>query len=289
MGRESVLIDIEGDKKDRARKVLVVGGGLAGLEAARRSAFSGHKVVLCESRDWIGGQIKFAAMIPGRHEIADTVPWYERQLARHGVEMRLGTEVDAKLIDAIAPDVVIVATGSVPSIPQNMTDMLYSAGDIDVLMSDDILEHGLPTGNNILVIGGDQIGLQMADYLSEGGRNVVVAEAHNHFAQKMAANDRWYLTARTIEKNVQRIKNVRGVDITDAGVSLILDKGPQPLPGIDTIVFASERRSVRSVAEIARDKGIETHVVGDAADAVTEDSGTIFANIAQAYDVARNI
>ena len=74
--------------------MLVVGGGLAGLEAARRTAFSGHRVVLCERRGWLGGQIRLAAKIPCRQEIADMLPWYERQLARYGVEVRLNTSVD---------------------------------------------------------------------------------------------------------------------------------------------------------------------------------------------------
>src|SRR5690606_23396054 len=94
MGRELACIDVEGDRKGAPRKVLVVGAGLAGLEAARRAAFSGHRVTLCESRAWIGGQIRFAAMIPGRGEIADMLPWYELQLRKYAVDVRLNTVVD---------------------------------------------------------------------------------------------------------------------------------------------------------------------------------------------------
>ncbi|HEX9469244.1 MAG TPA: NAD-binding protein [Bradyrhizobium sp.] len=145
-------------------------------------------------------------------------------------------------------------------------------------------------GENILVIGGDQIGMQAADYLSEGGRKVCVAEAGGHFAPKLAVHDRWYLFNRTDEKNVRRVKNVHNVEIdTDDNVWLVTDKGRESLPGIDTIVFASERRSNRSVVELAEVKGLKTYVIGDAFDVVSEDSGTIFANIAQAYDIARQI
>src|SRR5690606_31544489 len=69
--RESVCIDIEGSARGNPKKVLVVGAGLAGLEAARRAAFSGHQVTLCDSREFIGGQIRWAEMIPGRREIGD--------------------------------------------------------------------------------------------------------------------------------------------------------------------------------------------------------------------------
>ena len=98
MQRESVCIDIEVDRKATAARCSSIGAGLAGLEAARRSAFSGHHVVLCERRAWIGGQIRLAARIPGRHEIADMLPWYERQLE---VRRRrtLNTNVDEALLD----------------------------------------------------------------------------------------------------------------------------------------------------------------------------------------------
>lgn len=290
MQRESVCIDIEGERRDRPRRILVVGAGLSGLEVARRSAFAGHHVILCESKPHIGGQIRLAARVPGRHEIADMLPWYERQLERYDVDLRLDTTVDGAALDAIAPDVVIVATGSLPTVPQDFLGTLYGINDIAVLMVDDALEAGAELGDDILVLGGEQIGLQAADYLSEGGRRVHVAEAGDHFARKLAANDRWYLTSRLIEKGVKRHKRIRGIDISDGDiVSLLAEDGPRTLPGIDTIVFASDRRSIRSVSELATMRGIESHVVGDASDIASEDSGTIMTNIAQAYDLARGL
>ena len=290
MSREAACVDIEGERKDRPKKVLVVGGGLAGLEAARRTAFSGHKVVLCERRTWLGGQLVLAGRIPLRHEIADVLPWYEHQLRRHGVEVRLGTSVDAALLDALKPDVVFVATGSVPEVPQSLVDSLYAAENVEVLMIDDILEQQTHPGRNILVIGGDQIGMQAADYLSEGGRTVYVAEADDGFAKKLAANDRWYLVARTIEKKVRRFKSVTDIKVDgDGTVRLTTPQGVQQLPAIDTIVLAGDRRSDRTLAELAQARGLETYLVGDAADVTSEDSGTIFNNIAMAYDRARAV
>lgn len=216
------------------------------------------------------------------------LPWYERELARYGVEVRLGTEVGDALLDELRPDVVFIATGSVPQVPQQMMDSVVNASSVDVQMIDDVLEYGTDPGRTILVVGGDQIGMQAADYLSEGGRTVFVAESHGHFAQKLAANDRWYLIARTIEKKVQRFKNVHDIEIAEDGsVQLVMPQGRQPLPRLDTIVFAGERRSDRSVAELAKQRGLETWVIGDAADVSSEDSGTIFMTIAQAYDRAR--
>lgn len=290
VGRERDCVEIEGSKKANPRRILVVGGGIAGLEAARRAAFSGHKVTLCETRGWLGGQVRFAAMMPGRQEIGDILPWYERQLNKYGVDVRLNTTADDALLALLKPQVVVVATGSQPLVPQQFTDSLYNVDRIKVVMVDELLEDKVAVGENVLVMGGDQIGMEVADYLSEGGRNVVVAEAHAHFASKLAANDRWYLIGRTIQKAVKKHKNVHNIDVTaDEQVYLVTDKGRVHLPGIDTIVMAGERQSNRSFAELAKARGIETHVIGDAKDVVSEDGGTIFVNVAQAYDLARHL
>lgn len=290
MTRESVCIDIEGSAKDNPKKILVAGAGLAGLEAARRAAFSGHEVILCDSQDHIGGQIILAAKAPGRKEIADMVPWYDRQLKKYNVDVRLETMVDAALMDSISPDVVVVATGSVPTVPQDMMDAVGNAENISLLMVDDIWDEDAQIGKNILVLGGNQIGMVVADYLSEQGQTVYVAERGRHFATKLAGHDRWYLLNRLAQKNVRRIKNAHQVEIeTGDRVWITTDKGREHFPEIDTIVFASERGSIRTLESLAESRGIETHVIGDAFDVVSEEAGTIFANIAQAYDMARMI
>src|SRR5690606_28917725 len=250
----------------------------------------GHKVTICDSQDHIGGQIILAAKAPGRQEIADMVPWYDRQLKKYGVDVRLETVVDADLIDSIAPDVVVVATGSVPTVPQDMMDAIGNAENLSLLMVDDIWDEDAAIGKNILVLGGNQIGMVVADHLSEGGRNVHVAERGPHFATKLAGHDRWYLLNRLAKKNVNRLKNVHHVEIeSEDQVWITSDKGRFQLPDIDTIVFASERGSILTLETVAEAKGIETHVIGDAFDVVSDEAGTIFANIAQAYDMARMI
>jgi NADPH-dependent 2,4-dienoyl-CoA reductase/sulfur reductase-like enzyme len=291
MGRELYLTDVEGTAKDNPKKVLVIGGGLAGMEAARRTAFSGHHVTLCESRAELGGQILLARMMPGRTEIGDMLPWYERQLTKYGVDVRRGTTVDEAMMRGLAPDVVFVATGSSPEVPQNMMSIVMKAANIEIMMLDDLLEQKLIPGQNILVIGGDQNGMLVADYLSEGGRRVTVAETHNHFGEKLAAHDRWYVLNRQNAKNVRRVKNVHDIEVGgNDDVWLVTGAGREMLPGVDTIVFASDRRSNRSIGEVAEKFGAKTIFVGDAKDVTNSDiAGTIFANIAMAYDAARAI
>jgi 2,4-dienoyl-CoA reductase-like NADH-dependent reductase (Old Yellow Enzyme family)/thioredoxin reductase len=290
LGREYQVREVEGEKRATARRVLVAGAGPAGLEAARRAAFAGHKVTLCESRGWIGGQMRLASLMPKRSEIGDIIPWYERQLNKLGVEVRLNVNVEAALLDEIKPDVLVIATGSLPEVPLGFVDGLSHIKEIDVLMIDELVEDGRLTGDNVLVVGGDQIGLQVADYLAERGKVVTVVEKAAHFGEKLANADRRFLTGRLIDRGVKRYKNVEKVDIqaTD-DVWMICGGKREKLPGIDTIVLANERRPNIFLAEIADRKGIEKHIIGDAGGVAGEGQGTIMAAFATGYDVGRRI
>jgi 2,4-dienoyl-CoA reductase-like NADH-dependent reductase (Old Yellow Enzyme family)/thioredoxin reductase len=290
MSRELDLVDVEGAKKALPKQVLVVGGGLAGLEAARCAAFSGHKVTLCERGDRLGGQLLLASKIPARGELADILPWYVRQLEKYDVDVRLSVEADRELVERLKPDTVVVATGSVPEVPQHLINIAMNAANINVLMLDDMLRDDGFMGTKVVVIGGNQNGILAADWLAERGAEIWVAEAHAHFGEKLAGHDRWYLLNRLAKKPVHRMKNVRSVEVSgNDDVWLVTDEGPQMLPGIDTIVFASDRRADRGMAEVAERLGLDTYVVGDANDAESEHASTILATIQQSYDVARRI
>ena len=289
-GREYLIKEIEGEKRAMAKKVLVAGAGCAGLEAARRAAFAGHNVTLCESKAWIGGQLRLAAAIPKREEIGDIIPWYERQLNKLGVQIRLNTPVDEALLDQISPDVLVIATGSLPEVPLGFIQGLENVKDIELVMVDELLEEERLTGDNILVVGGDQIGLQVADYLAEKGKIVYVVEKGAHFAEKMASNDRHYLAARIVDEGVKRHKSVERIEILPTDdVWMVSQRGRERLPEIDTVVLASDRRPNIFLAEVAEKKGIETHIVGDAGGVAGEGQGTIMAAIAAGYDAGRQI
>lgn len=289
MCRELDLQDIEGDCSATPKKVLVVGGGLAGLEAARRTAFSGHRVTLCEASSQLGGQIVLARQMPGRNELGDILPWYERQLQKHSVSVRLGTRVDKAFLEEFRPDAVIVATGSVPQVPQDMVETVMGADGISVHLLDDMIDRIGTEDRRVLVVGGNQNGLVAADWLAEHGREVWIAERSNHFGQKLAGHDRWYLFNRMGGRPIHRIKGVTSVTTENKQVTLHTAETEHRLGEVDAIVFADERKADRSVAEAARSLGIEAYLVGEAFDSASEHAGTIFASIAQAYDVARSI
>lgn len=163
-------------------KVVVVGGGPGGLEAARVAALKFHEVVLFESRDQLGGGLRVWATLPGREWFQKGVDWWTDELERLGVDVRLGTEVDAEAILAERPDAVIVATGSLYSRTgrSGVLNAEIDGHDRDfVLRPEDILLGGArPTGKVVLIDGeGIHTGVGIAELLAAEGADVELVTA----------------------------------------------------------------------------------------------------------------
>ena len=162
-GRESVLLRSRPHEPTQASDVLVIGGGPAGLQAAVTAAELGHRVRLLEAGDHLGGQIRLAALVPNRAELGDLVRNLTGQANRSGVEIKLGTTATADLIDMLAPDAVIVATGSTPARPW-WAPPLLEGGDriVDVL---DVLTGTVDPRGSVVVI--DDVGFHQATSVAE--------------------------------------------------------------------------------------------------------------------------
>jgi len=153
------------------RNSVVVGGGPAGMEAARVLAERGHKVTLIEKAPELGGQITIASKAPQRDQIAGITRWFALELVRLGVDVKLDTSADAAMIRDLKPDLVIMATGGTPFLEQNPH---WGAAEGLVVSSWDILSGTVAPGENVLVY--DTIcefsGMSAADYLSSNGAKV---------------------------------------------------------------------------------------------------------------------
>jgi 2,4-dienoyl-CoA reductase (NADPH2) len=153
------------------RRIVVVGAGPAGLEAARILAERGHAVVVLERDAEVGGQMLLSRRLPGREEFSGHLPWLAGAATRAGVELRLGVEASANLVLAEHPDVVIVATGSAPGLPA-----IPGLLDSPVVDAYDILRRPHAVSGRVLVIGGDIRGVGVARLLAANGAAVVLVE-----------------------------------------------------------------------------------------------------------------
>jgi 2,4-dienoyl-CoA reductase-like NADH-dependent reductase (Old Yellow Enzyme family)/thioredoxin reductase len=275
VGREYLLQEIV--ETDTPRKLLVVGAGPAGLAAARMAALHGHGVVLCDQAAETGGALRLAAKAPGRAELGDPIAFLEREIKALNVDLRLGTPLSDRLLDEVAPDAVIMATGSLPDIPlvKGMADTRMQVSTVTEVLSGES-----EPGRHIVVWGGNQAGLALADYLSEllvehlsehladasagNGRSVTVLHPRAHFGEEMSSNDRYYLRERLNRGDVRLVKEVVLEKILDDGVQCRVDKRSEVIGPCDTLVLADRFVPLRDAAKLLKRREIPIHFIGDA-------------------------
>lgn len=153
----------ESGRTDSPMKILVIGGGAAGMETARSAALKGHEVVLCEKEDVLGGTVNTAAIPPHKEKLAGLVEWYERQLKKLCICVRKNTKVDDSLIEEIKPDIIVVAAGA------SYARRIPGSGGENVVTAVEALKHPELVGDNVVIIGGGATGCESAEYFSYRG------------------------------------------------------------------------------------------------------------------------
>jgi len=181
-GRELTMPHILA-KADARKKVVIVGAGPAGLEAARVAGERGHEVVVFEAANNPGGQIRLTAQSERRREMISIIDWRMSQCEKYGVTFRFNTWAEADTVEAEKPDVVIIATGGLPH-----TEVLTSGNEL-VVSSWDIISGDVKPGSNVLVFddAGDHAGLQAAEFLAKAGAKVEIMTPDRSFAPEVMA------------------------------------------------------------------------------------------------------
>jgi len=190
---------------DRRRRIVVVGAGPGGLEAARVAGERGHDVTVLEAMPWAGGQVRLAARNPRRRDLLGIIEWRERELARLGVEVRFDVLAEASDVTALQPDVVIVATGGLPQLPEfeEGADRIVSAWDVlggdvkptgDVLFYDDDGTHTAMSAAEMIARSGARLEIVTPERMlgiDVGGMNhVPYARAFNETDTRITLNQR---------------------------------------------------------------------------------------------------
>jgi mycofactocin system FadH/OYE family oxidoreductase 2 len=246
------------------RKVLVIGGGPAGLETARMAAGRGHDVILWEKKEELGGQVALFAKDPRRNEIGGFIRFLADEVERLGVEVCRGVSASPEMVAALEPDVVVVATGSEPDLPP--IPGLSNAAPATVW---DVFQQTKEIGKRVLVIAGGeghQPPVSAAEFLADQGKTVEVVSTLSTVGADLETNTFKLLYQRLLEKGVvlSPMTGVKEVLPGEAVVYNTYTKAERRIP-FDTIVVATGNRAVDHLYFALKGKVKKLYRVGDCA------------------------
>ncbi len=242
----------------KPKKVVVVGGGPAGMETARIAALRGHSVTLYEGEDKLGGQLLQAFVAPTKDAIQKLVAYQSVQVEKTGVDVQIGKDATAEDILSRRADAVVLATGVKPIVPD-----IPGLDNIDVVQAVDVLAGKTFVGEKVLVIGGDLVGCEAADFLADQGKKVIVARRGPKMAVKVMPGLRPALLDRLTRKGVTLMTGVTYEAATSAGMIVIDKDGNRQTLNVDTVVLAAGSEPKTELRDQLEGRGPELFLVGD--------------------------
>lgn len=238
---------------EKPKKVIVIGGGVGGMETARVAALRGHDVILIEKRERLGGQAILASIAPGKDEVKELILYLETQVRKANVSVRLAKEATVGDIVKERPDVIVLATGAVPNIPS-----IPGIEESHVVTAWEVLAGRANLGNRVVIIGGGQVGLETADFLAEKRKKVTVLEMLPEVGREMELLTKIFLQERLAKAGVKVQTSANVLEITEEGV-----RTRKKVIKADGIVIAVGHKPVDGLLESLRGKAEEVYQVGD--------------------------
>lgn len=261
VGREWEIVT-EVERALKRKKVLVVGGGPGGMEAARVATLRGHDVTLFEKSNELGGLVNALVKVPSREEFSDIVRWRVGQLKKLGTKVKLGVEVSEDLIRRENADSVVVATGAIPFVPP-----LPGASQGRIITPADVLQGKSSVGERVLIIDatGLQEGATVAEYLADQGKKVHVVTTFNQVGVFMGFTHNPTVQERLVSRKIVLIPRTRVTRMSGSMVygTNVHHEEEFAIGDFDTVVSCTGYRANNSLYRALKGKVKELYAVGD--------------------------
>jgi NADPH-dependent 2,4-dienoyl-CoA reductase/sulfur reductase-like enzyme len=304
---------------DSPKRVVVVGGGPGGMETARRLTLRGHQVVLLEASGQLGGTARIAAIAYAPN--GDFVDWLKLQLSRLQVEVRLNTRADAETIRSLGADAVVVATGAIrraPDIPgkdlphvhdgQSLRALLLgeeeegveskatlvqkvamgAARAVGITDSADAVRKAsklwMPVGDEVVIIGGELVGMELAEFLEERGRKVTLVGDEPQFGRGLSPARRGVMLDEMPLKGIALHPGASDIAIGEKAVTFTANDGTANEVKADTVIIAKGAEANTGLHDELVAAGIDSRMVGDC-----QGVGYIIGAVRNAADIAAAI
>jgi NADPH-dependent 2,4-dienoyl-CoA reductase/sulfur reductase-like enzyme len=277
-GREIEYRDEFPRIQGRKKRVVIVGGGPAGLESAYVLAKRGHHVTLYERTNHFGGeQLKAAVVPPYKEELLNIPAYYQRQLPKlKNVELILGKDANVERVLSHSPDAVIIATGAMPSVPP-------IPGAEKAFLAQEVLCSHPEGGPTVIVVGGNAIGLETAEWFASKKKQVIVVEMRDEVGSDIEPATKYALMSRLNDYGVKFEVRKKVIEVVENGVICLDENDQRRSLSADRVVFAVGATPNNDLGRELPEE-IKSYVIGDA-----KEPRKIIDAVSEAYALARSI
>ena len=248
-------------RAEKPKRVLIIGGGPAGMEAARVAAVRGHEVTLWEKNDRLGGNLIIASAAPHKEEIRCLINYLSYQMRKLRIHVELEKEATPEAVPEANADEVIITTGALPVIPD-----IPGVNRNNVVTAIDVLKGVVDTGRKVVILGGGMVGCETAEFLVSKGKEVTIAEMLDKIARDIGPSTRWGTVRRIKSWGIKILTSAKVKSITDEGV-VVEKEGKSQTIGADTIVLAVGMKPNNDLFNALKDRIPRVHAIGDCVEA----------------------